>query len=296
METQNGYSKTSKWIELNDQINSHRSPKTLAFYSSLDASRCSWRFVAYYDITELTRHCGAQLVTSSDLLVDSSASSTDAVNKQQKMDDTKNNNNNNEQKSHLIIKIPLYVSYLYAAAATASSWTSLDYKSSVEASIIYKTAKSLYAQHEKELNIDELLSFNNGGGGEPPTSVVYDAPGVVEKNDYLVSLSVSKISLTETGKLVIEFSTVPAFHGYFFRDYIHVIIYYFLRHCINILGQFVKFHPSMPNRESKFLPPVGLSNVEFGLELVWSQYTYDYPEQTWKATSNTVLNVYIQFY
>lgn len=178
-------------------INSHRSAKTLSFYSSLDANHCSWHFVAYYDITELTTHCAAQLISSE---LDSSSFKEG------------DKEINNDDKSHLTIKIPLYVSYLYAGHQGA--WTSLDYKSSVEASIIYKT-KSLYGSkidESKGLNLNQLLSLNGFPDPDRAYTNIYDGPSV-EKNEYLVSLSVSKISMTEAGKLVIDFSTIPAFHG-----------------------------------------------------------------------------------
>lgn len=53
----------------------------------------------------------------------------------------------------------------------------------------------------------------DGGGDRVFNSAGYLDSPVIEKNEYLVSLTVSKISMTETGKLVIEFSTIPAFHG-----------------------------------------------------------------------------------
>ena len=212
-----------RWTQLYSRLNSYRSPKTLSFYSSLDASHCSWHYVAYYDITEVTAHCAAQLI-SPDL---DSTSTTSNSDQQTNTNTNKNNNNNSgggdkkngsgpddDEKSYLIIKIPLYVSYLYAGqqGGGGGAWTSVDYKSSVEASIIYKT-KSLYGakSDDKALNINELLSLN---GLADSYSNLYDGLNTnVEKNDYLMSLSVSKISMTDQGKLVIEFSTIPAFHG-----------------------------------------------------------------------------------
>lgn len=202
--------KSNKWTELNDLVNLYRSVKTLSFYSSLDAEHCSWHFVAYYDITELTMYCAAQLI-SSDL---DSASSSATANSPSSGSADAESSAENDDKSYLIIRIPLYVSYLYAGQQAA--WTSVDYKSSVEASIIYKT-KSLYGTKtdDRGLNLNELLSLNGGFVDSDRTfnaQNLYDATGV-DKNDHLVSLTVSKISMTDSGKLVIEFSTIPAFHG-----------------------------------------------------------------------------------
>lgn len=168
----------------------------------------------------MTTHCAAQLI-SSELDSSSSSQSSSTVeesdnnnntNNKDEENDNDNENENDDEKSYLIIKIPLYVSYLYAGHQGA--WNSLDYKSSVEASIIYKT-RSLYAptkSDDSRVNLNDLISNSNSGvlSDSNFNNGIYDT---VEKNDYLVSLTVSKISMTETGKLVIEFSTVPAFHG-----------------------------------------------------------------------------------
>jgi hypothetical protein len=47
----------------------------------------------------------------------------------------------------------------------------------------------------------------------------------------------------------------------------------------------------LPNYESYIIGPPD-QNTDFNLELIWSQYTFDYPEQTWKATSVSYLNVF----
>jgi len=51
---------------------------------------------------------------------------------------------------------------------------------------------------------------------------------------------------------------------------------------IILKGQFVK--------ESSFEGP-DHNPVQFDLELIWSQYTFDYPEQNWRAISKTSLEV-----
>jgi len=84
----------------------------------------------------------------------------------------------------------------------------------------------------------------------------------------LFSLVVNKISMSQEGKLIVEFTSIPTFRG-----------------------QFVKWHSG-----SKGLGVSGFSGpedepIEFELEQIWSQYTYEYPEQTWRATSKSILNV-----
>lgn len=204
--------------DINERINSYRNNKTLKFYSYLDKEKCLWKITGFYDLTELTSYCQAQII-SSDL--------------------------SDNSKNYLSIKIPLYVSYLYQSYQ--ATWSSVDYKTNVEAAIIYKTKEAYdhlvnddinYKTRNKELNF--------------------------EMDKSLVSLTVSKISMTENGRLIIEFSTVPSFHGQFIKQRLDGV-------------------------QSFIRPPDDLS-TKFNLELVWSQYTYDYPEQTWKATSTDILN------
>ncbi|RNA45105.1 extracellular matrix FRAS1 isoform X2 [Brachionus plicatilis] len=208
----------NQWIETSQKINSYRNNKTLKFYSNLDRDKCVWKITGFYDLTELTSYCQAQIV-SSDL--------------------------SDNSKSYLSIRIPLYVSYLYQSYQ--ATWSSVDYKTSVEAAIKYKTKEPYDHLVDDEVsNREENRDLN------------------FEMDKSLMSLSVSKISMTENGRLIIEFSTVPSFHGQFIKQ-------------------------RQDGLQSLILPPGDL-NTKFNLELVWSQYTYDYPEQTWKATSTDILN------
>ncbi len=144
----------------------------------------------------------------------------------------------------------------------------------MEASIIYKTRSfQVTDDDETELiqsRLDHVLNSQSSSGQSGQLPIV---EGKADQN--VASLSVTRIGVIENGKLSVEFTTVPAFHG-----------------------QFIKQHASMPHVKSMVVGPRGQhsfggspENVEFGLELVWSQYTYDYPEQTWRATSTSVLNV-----
>lgn len=178
-------SSDSEWLSLNEESNKLRNPKTLEFYSSLDKERCLWKFIAFYDITELTTFCQAQIISSdSDIREDFQT-----------------------DKSYLIIKIPLYVSYLYASHQV--SWSSIDYKTNVEASIIYKTQSTNDLANNQFQEFSSL--FNNNLNTD--SSLNRKAGSGDSKLKDLVSLTVSKISMTENGKLIIEFSTIPSFHG-----------------------------------------------------------------------------------
>ena len=52
----------------------------------------------------------------------------------------------------------------------------------------------------------------------------------------------------------------------------------------------MKSHHLLPNVESVIMGPNN-EQVNFNLDLIWSQYTYEFPEQTWKVVSNAVSSV-----
>ena len=176
----------------NNLFESYRNSKTLDFYSNLDKDNCNWKFTGYFDISELTTHCQAQIISDPDI------------------------RDYQSEKSYLVIKIPLHVSYVYASAQ--ATWSSIEYKTQLEVSIIYRSSPiSINNQViDKDISIkqfpfrndenivdffklkqSELNSFN------------------FNKNDLLMSLKVSKISMTHDGRLVLEFTTIPSFYGLF---------------------------------------------------------------------------------
>jgi hypothetical protein len=273
-------------MDLEEEENKYRSRQTLNFYTNLDKPKCAWEFVAYYDIGELTAHCHAHILSNSDEtdsaedddLMPGESANSKSVSGRFESDSAA------AAKSHLTIRVPLYVSYLYADGQAA--WLSVDYKTSVEASIIYKT-KSFQVNDESmsgdnEMDIQSQLDFilNANGAGvnynhqqqqhEQQQSSQTDVLDKLDQN--LASLTVTKIGLVEHGRLSIEFATVAAFHG-----------------------QFIKQHPSLPDVKSMVNSAFGDAVTDFNLDLVWSQYTYDYPEQNWRATSTSVLNVIFNF-
>ena len=50
-------------------------------------------------------------------------------------------------------------------------------------------------------------------------------------------------------------------------------------------------HHTLPDYESRVLPPSVLG-VDFDLELLWSENTFDSPQQLWRATSSYNLKDY----
>lgn len=222
----------------------YRNESTLNFFSNLDSQKCGWQFVAYYDISELTTNCQAQIISDSDI------------------------REVNAEKSYLTIKIPIYVSYIYPSYQ--ASWSSIEYKSEIDAFIIYKTNAN-----EEQLSSFEFEPKNDWYKNSQLVNKKAPSPVNANSNklnhEHLLSVVINKISMSQEGQLIIEFTSVPAFRG-----------------------QFVKYHRTYKNFGfSSLSGPVEEETIEFDLDLVWSQYTYDYPEQTWRATSNSVLNVNI---
>ncbi|XP_055347999.1 extracellular matrix organizing protein FRAS1-like [Paramacrobiotus metropolitanus] len=81
-------------------------------------------------------------------------------------------------------------------------------------------------------------------------------------------INVVRVRLTDAGNLCITIKTQTKFRG-----------------------TFVLSHPRLPGQQSYLIPPSNLP-VKFNLMLEWQQETYDYPMQTWQATSDLSLRDY----
>ncbi|KAJ4451190.1 hypothetical protein ANN_02632, partial [Periplaneta americana] len=92
------------------------------------------------------------------------------------------------------------------------------------------------------------------------TSMLWQG-GLNTQPQYEAAVQIVRVSADEDGRLVVDFGTVAQFRG-----------------C------FVISHHSLPGVMSEVVPPSGV-NTNFTLHLVWSQTTWDGPEQTWRATS-----------
>ncbi|XP_071953706.1 extracellular matrix organizing protein FRAS1-like [Antedon mediterranea] len=75
-------------------------------------------------------------------------------------------------------------------------------------------------------------------------------------------LQIIRIRIGDKGNLVIDFKTTPKFRG-----------------------QFVMNHHTLPEYKSRVLSPLAVG-MKFELELLWSENTFDAPEQLWSATSS----------
>ncbi|OQV15527.1 Extracellular matrix protein FRAS1 [Hypsibius exemplaris] len=81
-------------------------------------------------------------------------------------------------------------------------------------------------------------------------------------------INVIRVRLADNGSLVITIKTQTKFRG-----------------------SFVMSHPRSPGHESRLIPPTSLP-VRFALSLEHQQETYDYPVQTWTATSDLNIRDY----
>ncbi|XP_076043694.1 extracellular matrix organizing protein FRAS1-like [Oratosquilla oratoria] len=185
-----------------------RQNKTLALYSHLDLSSCMWTFDAWLSMSQLVDRCGGQVV--SDFQVGSGG------------------------QSFLTVRLPLYVSYVYAASPPG--WASLDHRTELSVSLYYNT-----------------LLWHQG---------LHTQPSLTAR------IQITRISIDESGRLVIDLRTVAKFRG-----------------------QFVLRHPVQDELESALEAPEDL-DIKFTLELVWSASTWDGPEQVWRATSDYNLKDY----
>lgn len=211
----------------NIEKSAYRNSKTVEFYSNLDFQKCHWNYVAYYDISELTTNCHAQILSDSDIRDDQL------------------------EKSYLTIKIPIYMSYIFPSYQ--ASWSTLEFKSQIDASIIYKT---ILIQKEAEKHSAENKSLSNNKNDL-----------VSNKNSNFFSVKVYKVSLTHYDRLVVEFITNPRFKG--------------------------QFIPHFAYFKSDFNGPDLKGLFEFDLELVWTQLYKDSPKQMWRAISKSILTVKI---
>lgn len=130
-----------------------REDGSLNLYKHLDLKSCIWTFDAWYHMTELVDVCGGQVI--SDFQVRDSA------------------------QTYLTVRLPLYVSYLYATAPTG--WGSLEHRTEMEFSFFYNTIL-----WRTGLETDGKL------GGK---------------------LQVLRILIGDEGKLIVDFKTQAKFRG-----------------------------------------------------------------------------------
>ena len=131
------------------------------FYRNLNLDACLWTFESYYDMTELVQKCGGTITTDGQV--------KDTV------------------QSHMSIKVPLFVSYIFHSPTAAGGWMHFDHKSSLRLTFVYDTA----------------VLWKDGVG--PP------ATSVLKGNLYPTSIRIRD----SDRKLVVNFRTKSRFRGQF---------------------------------------------------------------------------------
>ncbi|XP_063885992.1 extracellular matrix organizing protein FRAS1-like isoform X2 [Scylla paramamosain] len=137
-------------------------------------------------------------------------------------------------QSFLTVRVPLYISRVHATSPPG--WASLDHRTELSVSLYYNT-----------------LLWHRGPVTEPSLTA---------------RVQVTRMSLDDSGRLVIDITTQAKFRG-----------------------QFVMQHPHLERYVSRLIPPAHLE-TQFSLELLWSASTWEGPEQTWRATSTYSLPDY----
>lgn len=138
-----------------------RGNATLRFYRHLNLDACLWTFESYYDMTELVQKCGGSITTDGQV--------KDTV------------------QSHMSVKVPLYVSYIYHSPTAAGGWMHFDHRSSLRLTFVYDTA----------------VLWKDGVG--PP------ATSILKGNLYPTSIRIRD----SDRKLVVNFRTKARFRGQF---------------------------------------------------------------------------------
>ncbi|KAK7080023.1 Extracellular matrix protein fras1 [Halocaridina rubra] len=185
-----------------------RENKTLDLYQHLDLKSCLWTFAAWYSMSQLVDECGGQVI--SDFQVGSGG------------------------QSFLTVRVPLYISYVYATSPPG--WASLDHRTELSVSLYYNT-----------------LLWHQGLHTQPTLSA---------------KIQVTRITIDDSGRLVIDLKTVAKFRG-----------------------QFVLHHSKLEGMHSLLKSPEDL-DLNFSLDLLWTAATWDGPEQVWRATSEYNLKDY----
>ncbi|XP_067131538.1 extracellular matrix organizing protein FRAS1-like isoform X3 [Centruroides vittatus] len=136
-----------------------REEKTLRLYQHLDLKTCLWKFDAWYHMTELVDLCGGNIASNFQLRTSG--------------------------ETYLTVHLPLYVSYIYAAAPTG--WITMEHHTELEFSFSYNT--------------------------------MLWKTGVETDGFYHSTLQILKVVITKNGALTIKFKTQAKFRGLFILEH-----------------------------------------------------------------------------
>ncbi len=110
----------------------------------------------------------------------------------------------------------------YIFPSSQASWSSIDYKSEIDAFIIYKTTSlennfNYFNDEDRNKFENSILKFskneNQIASGNLGTEEQFDKRISKLNHPHLFSLVINKISMSQDGKLIIEFTSIPSFKG-----------------------------------------------------------------------------------
>ena len=135
-----------------------RGAPAMGFYRHLNLRTCTWHFDAYLHLSELVNHCGGRVMSDFEVY--------------------------DKALSHLTVRLPLYVSYVYTAGP--GHWAALDHRTELQLSIMYDTMAW-------RAGLGEGLGRGEG--------------------DLTGDLQIVKISTNSQGNLLVDFKTQANFRG-----------------------------------------------------------------------------------
>ena len=94
--------------------NELRGNTTVRFYKNLNLDSCVWNFESYFHIDELIQKCDGSL--------------------------TSGQHAKGLTQSHLSLRVPLYVSYVYRSSTSKSDWLHYDHMTFLRLTLVYDTA------------------------------------------------------------------------------------------------------------------------------------------------------------
>ena len=174
-------------------------------------------------------------------------------------------NNSSSSSDDYLVSITLHVAQVAFDASRASWFVGVKYPTRRVDVLIASSSTSASLESSVEENAPPLFGSDHADEEVRPVQIASQLHG----SEHLVSLSVLSAWVSERGRLVVEFATIASFYG-----------------------QFVLKSAEHTSTVTTLLAGSGGSkHDDFDLELTWSQPTFDYPEQTWTATSTSELNV-----
>ncbi|XP_064636452.1 FRAS1-related extracellular matrix protein 2-like [Lineus longissimus] len=166
----NGTASNGVEVEPYQYDNELRGDKTLRFYKNLNLETCMWTFTAYFTMSELIVDCGGSIGTDGQV--------------------------KNDVQSYVMIRVPLFVSYVFHSPAAPGGWLHFDLESELRLSFVYDTA-ILWQDGINSVPGSADDGVNGGASG-------------LKGQMYPTSMRIGK-----DGRLIVNFRTNALFRGQF---------------------------------------------------------------------------------